>query len=74
MNNKTQTFNANLAGMVDGAAYLLEGVQNLLKEGSQIIDDKGNKKLEVPPAYFEQLDSARDSLELLSTWLLHKDT
>ena len=73
MNEQTHKFNANIAGMIDAAAFVLEGVQNLLKEGSQIVDDKGIKKIDVPPAYFEELETARDTLEQISNWLINKD-
>ena len=73
MNDKTKTFNANIAGMIDAAAFVIEGVENLLKEGSEIVDDNGVKKIDVPPAYYEELQASRDTLEQISNWLINKD-
>jgi|TARA_R110002012_G_scaffold256561_1_gene436764 hypothetical protein len=73
MNDKTKTFNANIAGMIDAAAFVIEGVENLLQEGSQVVDNNGIKKIEVPPAYYEELQASRDTLEQISNWLINKD-
>ena len=73
MNEQTHKFNANIAGMIDAAAFVIEGVENLLKEGSEIVDDNGVKKIDVPPAYYEELQASRDSLEQISNWLINKD-
>ena len=73
MNEQTHKFNANIAGMIDAAAFVIEGVENLLKEGSEIVDDNGVKKIDVPPAYYEELQASRDPLEQISNWLINKD-
>ena len=70
---KRDLFNANLAGMIDGADYLVEGVENLLKAGSELEDKNGVKKLEVPPSYYEQLELARSCLQIVSNWLLNNE-
>ena len=73
MNEQTHKFNANIAGMIDAAAFVIEGVENLLKEGSENVDDNGVKKIDVPPAYYEELQASRDTLEQISNWLINKD-
>ena len=67
---KTDIFLANMAGILDAADANIETVLHVLETGQKTINKHNAEKLSVPPAFFEQLQMARDSLQTVTNWLI----
>lgn len=68
---KSSEFRANIAGFIDGAHSLVQTVVNVLEKGNEPSPDpKQPRKVEVPPALFEQLVEAQERLQRVSEWLI----
>lgn len=63
-------FRANAAGYLDGAATLVRTVQDALKVGETMKDERNQPKVACPPAIYELLAEADARLSKVAGWLL----
>ena len=66
----SQDFRANASGHLDAAETILRTVMDTLKAGSEMKDERGLKKIDMPPAVLSELFEAAEQINRVSNWIL----
>lgn len=70
---KASEFRANAAGNLDAATTIVRTVSETFRRGEELKDERGQKKVECPPAIYKLLSDADEALSKVSDWLLSPD-